>query len=80
MDRKKLLDDIAGLNSENALLRKLFSDAEMERTLLKVALEHAIADIPHTCQFYMSRRCPKVERKCEGCENGSNWHWYGWEG
>ncbi len=61
-------------------LAKVISILEKELTLKKVVLEYAIADIPHTCHFCMSNRCPNVERKCEGCENGSHWHWYGWEG
>lgn len=77
MDTKKLLDDIAGLNSANDALRGLLADAEMERLMLKVKLEYAIADIPHTCQFCMSKRCPNVVCDCEGCENGSHWQWYG---
>lgn len=76
MDNEKLLDEIAGLNSENDLLRKLFADAEMERTKLKVELEYAIADIPHTCEFCESNKFDFV-CDCEGCENGSHWHWYG---
>lgn len=32
-------------------LVRVISDLEKELTLKKVALEYAIADIPHTCQF-----------------------------
>ena len=77
MDRKKLMDDIAGLNSENDLLRKLLADMEIERLMLKVKLEYAVADIPHTCQFCMSKRCPTIANDCVGCEGGNHWHWYG---
>ena len=80
MDAKKLMDDIAGLNGANDALRELLANAERELALVKVALEYAIANIPHTCYFCMSTRCPNVAFDCEGCENGSHWHWYGWEG
>lgn len=56
---------------------KQLVDAEVKRAMLQVALEYAIIDIPHTCQFCMSKRCPYAVCDCEGCENGSNWCWYG---
>ena len=56
---------------------RVISDLKKELTLKKVVLEYAIADIPHTCQFCMSKKCPNVAYDCEGCENGSRWCWYG---
>lgn len=58
-------------------IAEILAKVESELALVKVELEYAIADIPHTCQFCMSKRCPTVACDCEGCENGSRWHWYG---
>ena len=64
---------------ENKLLEiaKVITDLERDLALKKVVLEHAIADIPHTCDFCMSKRCTKVAYDCDGCKYGSHWRWYG---
>ena len=67
MDAKELVYEIA----------KKLANAERELALVKAELHYAVADIPHTCQFCMSTRCPTIANDCEGCESGSNWHWYG---
>ena len=60
-------------------IAEILAKTESELAMVKVALKYAIADIPHTCDFCMSNRCDFVY-DCHGCENGSNWQWYGWEG
>jgi hypothetical protein len=66
VDEKQLLE-----------LAMIIANTERELALKKVALQYAIADIPHSCYFCMSNRYPNIECNCEGCENSSHWSWYG---